>query len=89
MPTEPGDLNGVFADLLAMDDLPERLRALEDRLAGVRALDARLRTLKRSTLLELRELGWSNVDLAELLDVVPQRVSQLLNQPTTEGAHRG
>lgn len=67
----------LFADVVAIDDLADRLLALRDRLDEVVALEARLRNLRKLTIHELDGTGWERKDVGQLLGVSPQRVSQL------------
>lgn len=67
----------LFADVVAIDDLADRLLALRDRLDEVVVLEDRLRELRKLTIEELGEAGWTRADVGALLGVTPQRVSQL------------
>lgn len=67
----------LFADVVAIDDLADRLLALRDRLEEVVVLEERLRDLRKLTIEELGGTGWTRADVGALLGVTPQRVSQL------------
>jgi transcriptional regulator with XRE-family HTH domain len=67
----------LFADVVAIDDLADRLLALRDRLDEVVELERRLRQLRKLTIDDLEETGWERKDVGRLLGVSPQRVSQL------------
>ena len=67
----------LFADVVAIDDLADRLLALRDRLDEVVELERQLRNLRKLTIEELGGTGWERKDVGQLLGVSPQRVSQL------------
>lgn len=76
--TLEGELDELlFVDVVAQGDLVDRLASVRTRLAVVAELERRFRDLRKTTILELREAGWENEAIGELLGVSAQRVSQL------------
>lgn len=89
MTDNPTELPELYEAIAAIADDAERLRIIRQTLDGVADFGARLRQLRRQTILDLRAADWTGEDVGELLGVSAQRVSQLTKTPTNEGAHRG
>lgn len=85
--TEPVrlELRGILLAVVQVHDPEERLRRLAVVGEGVDDLEARIRRLKRSAILELRRDGWHWHRIGAVLGVSAQRAEQLSKvDPTKE-----
>lgn len=89
MTDNPTELPELYEAIAGIADDADRLRMIRSTLDGIADLEAKLRRLRRTTILDLRAADWTGEDVGELLGVTAQRVSQLTKTPTNQGAHRG